>query len=103
MVGGQREGSGSHRLKIGAVIALVLLSNGALAQGRFRGTDGKFDTTKFLASRGGFLPVPLVVTEPAIGFGGGLGAIFFRPDPDRVKGASARPAPPTMFAVFGIG
>jgi hypothetical protein len=27
----------------------------------------------FLAGRHGFLPVPLIITEPAVGYGGGVG------------------------------
>lgn len=43
----------------------------------FRGSDGAFDMSGYLATRGGFLPVPIVITEPAVGYGGGLGAAFF--------------------------
>jgi hypothetical protein len=39
-------------------------------------TDGAFDISAFLASRVGFMPVPIVITEPAVGFGGGLGLMF---------------------------
>jgi len=38
--------------------------------------DGAFDISQFLASRVGFLPIPIVITEPAVGFGGGLGLLF---------------------------
>ncbi|MBA2960935.1 hypothetical protein GON04_15580 [Ramlibacter sp. MAH-25] len=40
--------------------------------------DGKLDLSEFLLERKGFLPVPFVVTEPAVGYGGGLAALFFR-------------------------
>jgi hypothetical protein len=39
-------------------------------------TDGCFDISQFLASRVGFMPVPIIITEPAVGFGGGLGLMF---------------------------
>ena len=49
--------------------------------------DGAFDVSKFLLTRGAFLPVPMLITEPAVGYGGGLTAIFFHKpafgDPDR--------------------
>ena len=35
--------------------------------------DGQFDMSNYLASAQGFLPVPIIITEPAVGFG--LGAI----------------------------
>ncbi len=39
--------------------------------------DGKFDTSQWLATRTGFLPVPILITEPAVGYGGGVALAFF--------------------------
>lgn len=39
--------------------------------------DGRFDTSEWLATRTGFLPVPLLITEPAVGYGGGVALVFF--------------------------
>jgi hypothetical protein len=39
--------------------------------------DGKFDASHWLLSRKGFLPVPIIVTEPAVGYGGGAALLFF--------------------------
>jgi hypothetical protein len=39
--------------------------------------DGQFDLSVYLAKQGAFLPVPMIITEPAVGYGGGLGALFF--------------------------
>jgi Omp85 superfamily domain len=41
--------------------------------------DGQFDVSSFLERPRGFLPVPVVITEPAIGYGGGLFGMFLRP------------------------
>lgn len=41
--------------------------------------DGAFDVSYFLEDPRGFLPVPIVVTEPAVGYGGGLAGLFLRP------------------------
>ena len=38
--------------------------------------DGAFDISQFLASRIGFMPIPILITEPAVGYGGGLGLMF---------------------------
>lgn len=50
--------------------------------------DGEFDVSKFLLTRGAFLPVPILITEPAVGYGGGLTAVFFHKpafgDPDEL-------------------
>ncbi len=39
--------------------------------------DGAVDMSEFLNSNTGFLPVPIIVTEPAVGFGGGLALAYF--------------------------
>jgi hypothetical protein len=40
--------------------------------------DHAFDASEWLLDRKGFLPVPIVITEPAVGYGGGVALIFFR-------------------------
>ena len=43
--------------------------------------DGKFDASQWLSSQSGFLPVPLIISDPAVGYGGGL-AVAFMHDPE---------------------
>jgi hypothetical protein len=72
-----------------AVLALALLTAcaaPALAQGpsgsKFLDPeDGWFDMSAFLDMRGGFVPLAVPVTEPAVGYGVGGGLVFtwFRP------------------------
>ncbi|MFD0882951.1 hypothetical protein ACFQ2A_23170 [Variovorax dokdonensis] len=45
----------------------------------------------FLAHQKGFLPVPIVVTEPAVGLGGGLAAMFLRPRTEDAAEGWSRP------------
>jgi hypothetical protein len=40
--------------------------------------DGALDASEFLLDRKGFLPVPIVITEPAVGYGAGAALLFFR-------------------------
>lgn len=40
--------------------------------------DGKLDASEWLLDRKGFLPVPIVITEPAVGYGAGAALLFFR-------------------------
>ena len=67
-------------------------------------TDGQFDTSDWLLKKQGFLPVPIVITEPAVGYGGGAALVFFHRkqgvdyDPD---GPAPRRLPPNVTAVFG--
>ena len=41
--------------------------------------DGQLDLSYFLEDPRGFLPIPIVVTEPAVGYGGGIAGMFLRP------------------------
>ncbi|MBS0320390.1 MAG: BamA/TamA family outer membrane protein [Proteobacteria bacterium] len=64
--------------------------------------DGQFDLSQWLLDRKGFLPVPIVITEPAVGVGGGMAAVFFRQSLAETglrKGPSGENVPPDMFAV----
>ena len=40
--------------------------------------DGMFDMSEWLLDHKGFLPVPIVITEPAVGYGAGVALVFFR-------------------------
>ena len=59
---------------------------------RFRDPqDGKFDLSRFIAQPRAFLPIPLVVTEPAVGYGGGVAGMFVRPRKEAGSEGFARP------------
>jgi len=66
--------------------------------------DGRFDTSRFLLDLKGLLPVPIIVTEPAIGYGGGAALLFFsrNPAPPGDPGSARRFNPPDITAVGGI-
>ena len=53
--------------------------------------DGKLDLSYFLENPRGFLPIPLVVTEPAVGYGGGAAGLFLRPRKEAGEEGWARP------------
>ncbi len=40
-------------------------------------TDGAVDMSDFLLSVSGFLPIPTIITEPAVGYGGGMFGAYF--------------------------
>ncbi|MEM1450494.1 MAG: BamA/TamA family outer membrane protein [Planctomycetota bacterium] len=69
-------------------------------------TDGMFDLTLNF-SKGGFVPIPFLITEPAVGFGGGAAALFIHErnveDPWYVEDTSAVNAPPNATVVMGAG
>ena len=45
-------------------------------------TDGKFDASDWLINAKGFLPVPIIITEPAVGYGAGAALLFFHAKTD---------------------
>ena len=74
--------------------------------------DGQFDTSGWLIDNSGFLPVPIIITEPAVGSGLGLAGVFFHRSEEeaekrkRVLGGgqsnSGTPLlPPSVSVVFG--
>ena len=48
--------------------------------------DGAFDASAFLSTAKGFLPIGTIITEPAVGYGAGLGLMFFH---DSIKNRAA--------------
>ena len=62
--------------------------------------DGKLDASEWLLERKGFLPVPILITEPAVGYGAGAALLFFRESiGDAVTKAkeSGRLTPPDIY------
>src|SRR5262245_2162623 len=53
--------------------------------------DGQFDLSYFLEDPRGFLPIPIVVTEPAVGYGAGMAGMFLRPRKEAGQEGWARP------------
>lgn len=68
--------------------------------------DGQLDLSDFLLKHRGALPVPVVITEPAVGYGFGLGLLFFSgPIAEAAANSSAdQPSriPPNVTAVGGL-
>jgi hypothetical protein len=74
--------------------------------------DGKFDASAWLATAQGFLPIPIIITEPAIGYGGGVMVMFLHDSiqnrAERMKernpdGTNMRLPPPSISGIFGMG
>jgi hypothetical protein len=58
-------------------------------------TDGALDISDWLVSKKGFLLIPTLITEPAVGYGIGGAAVFFH------DSYSAKKGPPSMTGVLG--
>lgn len=74
--------------------------------------DGKFDVSTYLSENAyGFLPIPVIITEPAVDYGLGMTGLFFHESEEdtaaRKKAmlesdnAAAHLLPPSVSAVFG--
>jgi hypothetical protein len=78
----------------GVVIASDASGVNAKRQGSarfFDPEDGQFDLSYFLEDPRGVLPIPIVVTEPAVGYGGGGVGMFLRPRREAGDEGWARP------------
>ncbi len=62
--------------------------------------DGKFDISGFLSQKYGFMPMPIMITEPAIGYGGGLNLMFLH---DSLGQTLEEKSPPSISGVAGGG
>lgn len=78
----------------------------ANASGLIDETDGKLDMSEYLSdNRYGFLPVPVVITEPAIGYGGGVFGLFLHDtaDSESAKNRTDGKSIPPAVTAFGGG
>ena len=69
--------------------------------------DGAFDLSDYIIEANGFVPVPILITEPALGgFGGGIVPVFIKRRPpyvDTVKGRVVRtPVAPDITGGLGL-
>ena len=63
--------------------------------------DGKFDVSKHLASARGFFPVPILITEPAVGFGLGAAVAYFHAPKKLDTDVHPHKGPPSISVGFG--
>lgn len=83
------------------LLLLPLLCWRAESAGLIDPEDGMLDMSHYLQDNAyGFLPIPVVITEPAIGYGGGLFGLFLHGKGTRENG---RFIPPAMTAFGGGG
>jgi hypothetical protein len=98
-----------------AALAALALAGAGTAQAeeaggsdRFFDTqDGQFDLSRHLLEFRGMLPVPVIITEPAVGTGGGVVGLYFdQPLGEALKthlSETGKPIPPNITAIGGFG
>ena len=87
-----------------ALLALLVAPGAALAQASVftDPVDGAFDLDRFLASRYGFVPIAMPITEPALGYGAAGGPIFLHGSLAGETGPTGRRVPPGVSAAIGF-
>ena len=106
-----------NKLKLFIIIYLVVITMTVRAASMMDGftdpEDGMFDVSHWLAEKKGFFPVPIIITEPAIGYGLGAALVFLHdplagrvPDGEtydpQAKDAEGKLIPPSISALFGM-
>jgi len=96
------------------LVATAVVANAASMMDGFTDPeDGMFDVSHWLAEKKGFFPVPIIITEPAVGVGLGAALVFLHdpltgrvPDGEtfdpQSKDAEGKLIPPSISAVFGM-
>ena len=94
------------RIRLLAVLATFCLWSspgwaGWLPDYLFDEQDGQFDVSEYLASAKGFLPVPIIITEPAVGFGLGAAVAYFHAPKELDSEVHSHKGPPSITVGFG--
>ena len=66
----------------------------------FSKEDGAFDVSDYLATKYGFMPVPVIITEPAVGYGAGLTMLFLHDSFG--ESMAKRKSPPSMSGIMAM-
>ena len=87
-----------NRVFVSLILILVPVPGFAFSLGEMfiDPSDGHIDMSKWLMQKQGFLPVPIIITEPAIGNGLGMAGIYFH---DNL--ANEERVPPSISALAG--
>lgn len=65
--------------------------------------DGKLDIGDYLSGATGYLPVPIIITEPAVGFGAGVAVAYFHPPKELDQDLHPHKGPPSISVGFAAG
>jgi hypothetical protein len=98
-------------LIIASALVTQPVAAGWLADNLMDPIDGQLDASKYLAEKKGMLPIPIIITEPAVGYGLGIAGVFlhdplagktdpgkeFEPNPD----TDGNLKPPSASVIFG--
>jgi len=64
--------------------------------------EGDLDASEYMSQAYGFLPVPIIITEPAVGYGGGLTLVYLHDTFMGTESSSGRRIPPSISGVVAV-
>lgn len=64
--------------------------------------DGAVDLSNYLNTKVGIIPIPILITEPAVGYGGGLALVYFHRRKPNADGEVELGFPPSISMLGGI-
>ncbi|WP_075603572.1 BamA/TamA family outer membrane protein [Saccharicrinis aurantiacus] len=102
-----------NKIKTLSLLIIILITSGIQAQNdsitspsKKKGkismrdpVDNSFDLSSFLLEHRGLLPVPMIITEPAVGYGGGGALLYFHTRKKEYKTY----VPPNVSGIAGFG
>jgi hypothetical protein len=58
--------------------------------------EGDLDLSEYMSQAYGFLPIPIIITEPAVGYGGGVALIYLHDTLTGKQSSTGRRIPPSI-------
>jgi hypothetical protein len=97
------KGSPKLLLFVGCLVSVFASSSQAswFTENMIDPDDGQMDMSNYLASAKGFLPVPIIITEPAVGFGLGAAIAYFHKPKELDEEEHPHRGPPSISVAFG--
>jgi len=90
------------RIGLAACLACVLPAH-ALPEKFIDEQDGQLDLSNYLLRHRGVLPVPIIITEPAVGYGFGMAAVYFSQSFEERAEASRAAGEPVIPPDIAVG
>ena len=84
------------------LVANETIDNNTSKKISFFTEEGDLDMSAYMSQAYGFLPVPIIITEPAIGYGGGLTLVYLHDTLLGQKSSSGRRIPPSISGAVAI-
>ena len=78
------------------LLANETIENNASSEISFYTQEGDLDMSEYMSQAYGFLPIPIIITEPALGYGGGVTLLYLHDTLVGQKSSKGRRIPPSI-------